>query len=238
MNTRREVISGLACSILGITSGCLAQIGDANNDISPDKLVVEYQSLSDRGQSFVEATFDQHGHTMKWLNRDGDRVYVEYDQSVDRYERAEDPLSLESVDDELTAVYHDQDAYLKKGDKYHVAVVSHGDDGDYRYHVIAKNTDDCEDIIRVDSLSGFERELANVLLNKTEALVSPHEFEPVAKADVYYTGTELQKFKDRFGTPDGNCLEDDDQSVQVEQTESELMDLRTWKLNQADLDQE
>lgn len=245
MPTRRWVLPDLT-AFLAATPGCLRQINqigtgdeDEKEDLPPGISVVRYEELSHRDQQFVDATMGRGGHTVKYLNRSGKRVYIEYNRSTSEYVVFDDPLVLESIDNALQDVYDNDDVYLAKGGRYYEATGgAHFDDADYRYNLTVVQADECDHPTHLDELSGFDAELAGVLLNRGDAVVGSEKFDPIAQADVYFDGAELFEFEDQFGDPNGACLEAEGQTVRVERTGSELADVANWELREADIDQE
>lgn len=245
MPSRRRVLLGVATPLVA-GPDCLGNVDklntsdeDENEDFPPGITVVRYEELSDRDQLFVHYTIVGDGHIMGYINRDGERVYTEYNLSTGRHVTLDDPLVLESVDEALQDVYQ-EDAILEKNGRYYQSTGGrmHADDADYRYHLAVVQADDCHDPTHLDEFSGFDAKLASVLLDRGDAVVGSDKFDPVAQADVYFGGTELFEFEDQFGHPNGTCLAVEGETVRVERTGSELANIAHWELSETDIDQD
>ncbi len=240
--SRRALLGWIAASPLTAIGGCLGEGGaggaDEDGDNEDDETddgtaipdattVVVYQDLTDRGQQFVDRTFDRHA--LYWIFRQGgERQFVTRDPDSGQWVPDEDPLSLESVDEELKEVYRGE-AILVKDGKYYERVATVGHDP-YRTKFTVNEGADCGDSVDVGELSEIQVDVAAVLFEDGEAWVAEEEYEPIADADVLWTNDRDDVAEFREMAMESQSLTDGNRTVRLDIMGLDVITSAGWAL--------
>lgn len=178
-----------------------------------DHEIVEYQDLSERGKHFVDSAFDEN-HDVQWISGE-EKTYIKYDDDQEQWVRNDDPLTLESVDDNLEDVFGAK-AYLEYNGRYYEGRLYIGDSPyKVKYEVTEEET--CKEIIDESELSENSQEIIQTLRDKGTVWVADKEFEKVAEVDNFWANqSNREEFSEKVARPDNRCIEQDERFYRVD----------------------
>lgn len=222
----------LALVVVGV-AGCLGRSAEPAADDAVGPEVVEYEVLSDRGKRFV-AEARRSGHTVHWIRRDGETIHVEYDSDREEWVLDQDPLTLESVDEELKEVFQ-RGAYLEIEERYYERRLLTGH-GPYRMEFTATPVTDCAETIDPGTLAAGTRTLIGLVVEQERIWVADRPaFEPIANADAVFDDEDVRaEFIDTVVVPDDVCVAWTDQTYQIQQTDQDNLASAGYELVYAD----
>lgn len=184
--------------------------GDDDGEV--DKAVVEYGTLPEYDQRFVDQAMSYHN--VRWITEDGERTYIE--RSGDGWMEVEDPLVATEVGGDLRAVMDGEKHLKKDGTRYGFLMdVGHGPYG-RRYRAVSVDT--CgEEVVALADLDAKDQELLAYLVEHGDLFIAEPAFEDVSDADFFLEVDDdrSQRLNETF-LVDEHCLASDGEVYEIE----------------------